>query len=295
MDKDEAGEATLPIGPPIINEPLLVQPKTTHIPDLNNETSLSIIKLKATMRVKKRVLTATVNEAVEIKRKLVKKLDEGELRLDSYEAQASVLIMKGKAIKINSLLDVLDESIMTYEVVLEECKMQYQQTEAECDFYLQGVTQEQLKYKTQVEDYHTSNEGFYGQFESPSQTSSRTHSRDSSPRGQRLVFKPLMHMQPQKLKGDCDVRAFWKFKKDFDRWMNTSLLGSTVLPSNDVYIDLVFSVLDSAWTDRLKDFDRSLTKETLWVEIEKWLKGPHPLHMTKSLGNMRVNQFPASL
>ena len=69
MDKDEAGEATLPIGPPIINEPLLVQPKTTHIPDLNNETSLRIIKLKATLRVKKKVLTATVNEAVEIKRK----------------------------------------------------------------------------------------------------------------------------------------------------------------------------------------------------------------------------------
>ena len=143
MSKDQVGESTIPIGPPIMDEPLLVQPKTTHIPDLKNETSLSIIKLKATLKVKKRVLTATVNEAAEIKRKLVKKLDEGELRLDSYEAQASVLIMKGKAAKINSLVDVLDESIMAYEEVLEECKMQYPQTEAECDFYLQGASREQ--------------------------------------------------------------------------------------------------------------------------------------------------------
>ena len=33
MDKDEAGEARLPIGPPILAEPLLAQPRTTNIPE----------------------------------------------------------------------------------------------------------------------------------------------------------------------------------------------------------------------------------------------------------------------
>ena len=83
----------------------------------------------------------------------MKKLAEGEWSLSSYEAEANVLILKGKALKINSLFDVLDEDISSYEVVLEECRMQHENTEDECAFYLQGLGQEQQKYKNLVEEY----------------------------------------------------------------------------------------------------------------------------------------------
>ena len=129
MDKDEEEAARLPIGQPILAEQLLAQPRTVNIPALTDGTTQIIIKHKANLKVKKKKLTDQVNEARDIKRKLVKKLAEGEWSLSCYEAEANVLILKGKALKINSLLDVLDENISNYEVVPEECRMQHEQTE----------------------------------------------------------------------------------------------------------------------------------------------------------------------
>ena len=129
----------------------MVQPKTTYIPELQNETSFNIYKLKATLKVKKKFLTKTINEADKEKGKLEKMLGTQETRLDSYEVLASVLTMKSKTEKINSLVDVLDERTMAFEEVLEECKMKYPQTEEECDFFLQGAAQHKLAYKGKVE------------------------------------------------------------------------------------------------------------------------------------------------
>ena len=89
MSKTQVEESSIPIGGQI-----LVQPKTSHIPDLQNETSFKIYELKATLKVKKKFLTETINEADKEKGKLEKKLGEQETRLDSYDIQARVLTMK---------------------------------------------------------------------------------------------------------------------------------------------------------------------------------------------------------
>ena len=79
MSTKQVEESSIPIG-----GQLLVQPKTTHIPELQNETSFKIYELKATLKVKKKFLTETINEADKEKGKLEKKLGAQETRLDSY-------------------------------------------------------------------------------------------------------------------------------------------------------------------------------------------------------------------
>ena len=89
MSKTQAEELLIPIGGQI-----LVQPKTTHIPDLQNDTSNKIYEFRASLKVKKQFVTTTINEAEKTKGKLEKKIAEQETRLDSYDIQARVLTMK---------------------------------------------------------------------------------------------------------------------------------------------------------------------------------------------------------
>ena len=60
--------------------------------------------------------------------------------------------------------------------------------------------------------------------------------------------------------------------------MQTSFLGSTQLPANEVYYDFLVSVLDETWQDRLKQLPRSSTLEAVFEEIDNILLGLHPLH-----------------
>ena len=107
MNKTQVEELDIPIG-----GQMLSQPKTQHIPDLKNETSNKIYELRASLKVKKQYVTATINDAEKTKGKLDLKMVEQETRPDSYGIQAIVLTLKSKTEKINALIDVLDEHTM---------------------------------------------------------------------------------------------------------------------------------------------------------------------------------------
>ena len=73
--------------------------------------------------------------------------------------------------------------------------------------------------------------------------------------------------------------------------MQTSFLGSTQLPANEVYYDFLVSVLDETWQDRLKQLPRSSTLDAVFEEIDKQLLGFHPLHNRRIVFfNMKPNK-----
>ena len=144
MNKTQVGELDIPIGGQILS-----QPKTTHIPDLKNDTSNKIYELRASLKVKKQYVTATINDAEKTKGKLELKMVEQETRPDSYGIQAIVLTLKSKTEKINALIDVLDEHTMEYEQVLESCKLKYPVPEQECDYFLQCAAEHKIVYTSE--------------------------------------------------------------------------------------------------------------------------------------------------